>query len=245
MKFEKSFKIMVLLAFSVSVSATASNATVYALPDAKSFGVASEDQKGLMFLGMDRNADLKGVCFAMLKQAESNIPYADVIATTNNKDFRMHGLRPNIRDNTKEVVCSFGSDAFDYLDNLSKSSMSLVSIRFNGELRNFSFNTSSFSKLLTPNGAKIAEQAADDYKRGIRAPVFYNKAPSSVTENEDRYALSDQKLNEIWNKLPSETRRKLLPSQREWIKQKDTCRRDTECLTDMTNKRIKILEMAR
>lgn len=157
----------------------------------------------------------------------------------------MHGLRPNIRDNTKEVVCSFGSDAFDYLDNLSKSSMSLVSIRFNGEQRNFSFNTSSFSKLLTPSGAKIAEQAADDYKRGIRAPVFYNKAPSSVTENEDRYALSDQKLNEIWNKLPSETRRKLLPSQREWIKQKDTCRRDTECLTDMTNRRIKILELAR
>ncbi|MHC1981467.1 lysozyme inhibitor LprI family protein [Klebsiella variicola] len=77
------------------------------------------------------------------------------------------------------------------------------------------------------------------------SPVFYNKAPSSVTENKDRYALSDQKLNEIWNKLPSETRRKLLPSQREWIKQKDTCRRDTECLTDMTNKRIKILEVAR
>lgn len=50
--------------------------------------------------------------------------------------------------------------------------MSLVSIRFNGEQRNFSFNTSSFSKLLTPSGAKIAEQAADDYKRGIRAPVF-------------------------------------------------------------------------
>ncbi|WP_265103321.1 lysozyme inhibitor LprI family protein [Klebsiella quasipneumoniae] len=49
----------------------------------------------------------------------------------------------------------------------------------------------------------------------------------------------------MWNKLPSETRRKLLPSQREWIKQKDTCRRDTECLTDMTNKRIKILEVAR
>lgn len=95
-----------------------------------------------------------------------------------------------------------GSDAFNYLDNQSKSSMSLVSIRFNGEQRNFSFNTSSFSKLLTPSGAKIAEQAADDYKRGIRAPVFYNKAPSSVTENEDRYALSDQKLNEIWNKLP-------------------------------------------
>lgn len=71
MKFEKSLKIMAILAFSVSVSATASNATVYALPDAKSFGVASEDQKGLMFLGMDRNADLKGVCFAMLKQAEA------------------------------------------------------------------------------------------------------------------------------------------------------------------------------
>ena len=45
MKFEKSFKIMAILAFSVSVSATASNATVYALPDAKSFGIASEDQK--------------------------------------------------------------------------------------------------------------------------------------------------------------------------------------------------------
>lgn len=37
---------------------------VLLLPEAKSMGVASSDKNALMFLGMDRDVNLKGICFA-------------------------------------------------------------------------------------------------------------------------------------------------------------------------------------
>lgn len=73
--------------------------------------------------------------------------------------------------------------------------------------------------------------------------------PSSNIKNEDNsdvsqkaYNISDQKLNDTWNKLNKDIRKKLLPSQREWIKSKSICNGNWVCLTDMTNKRIFELE---
>ncbi|MCX8984735.1 hypothetical protein [Citrobacter portucalensis] len=51
------------------ISSISAVSTVYFLPEAKSAGVASNDQNALMFLGMDRDVNLNGICFAMAKQS--------------------------------------------------------------------------------------------------------------------------------------------------------------------------------
>ncbi|MDV1159349.1 hypothetical protein RZR35_19585, partial [Citrobacter freundii] len=53
----KTLNIMALSVIFIS-SITAASSTVYFLPEAKSAGVASSDQKALMFLGMDRDVNL-------------------------------------------------------------------------------------------------------------------------------------------------------------------------------------------
>ncbi|NGF05778.1 hypothetical protein [Citrobacter freundii] len=68
----KTLKIMASDVVFVSGITTAS--TVYFLPEAKSAGVASNDQNALMFLGMDRDVNLNGICFAMAKQSSSIVP---------------------------------------------------------------------------------------------------------------------------------------------------------------------------
>lgn len=60
---------------------------------------------------------------------------------------------------------------------------------------------------------------------------------------EEEYRITDTKLNDTWKALPSETRKALLPSQREWIKQKTICDQNIQCLTDMTKKRINELKV--
>jgi hypothetical protein len=50
-------------------------------------------------------------------------------------------------------------------------------------------------------------------------------------------------LNEVWNALSSESRKKLLPSQRTRIKYQAFCNKNIQCLIDMTNKRIIELEV--
>jgi hypothetical protein len=55
----KNLKIMASGVVFVSGITTASS-TVYFLPEAKSAGVASSDKNALMFLGMDRDVNLKG-----------------------------------------------------------------------------------------------------------------------------------------------------------------------------------------
>ncbi|MGS3457276.1 lysozyme inhibitor LprI family protein [Klebsiella michiganensis] len=73
--------------------------------------------------------------------------------------------------------------------------------------------------------------------------------PSSNIKNEDNsdfsqkaYNISDQKLNDTWNKLSKDLRKRLLPAQREWIKSKSICNGNWGCLTDMTDKRTLELE---
>lgn len=227
---------------------TAASSTVYFLPEAKSAGVASNDQNALMFLGMDRDVNLKGICFAITKQSSPIIPLVDITATTDNGRFTMHGLRPNVSD-TKEVACSFGSEAGEFLIGISKSTVVNVKMDFNGEIRSYRFDTTEFGKILTANGQDVWEKAAKDYAQGVRAPVFYNnsrEAPknNSVTSNVDThsYKVCDEKLNSVWKNLSPETRKRLLPSQREWIKKKSDCNNEQKCLIDMTNKRITELE---
>ena len=103
--------------------------------------------------------------------------------------------------------------------------------------------------MLTANGKGVWEKAANDYAQGVRAPVFYSsgsEAPknNAVTSNVDKhsYKASDEKLNSVWKSLSPETRKRLLPSQREWIKHKSGCNNEQKCLTDMTNNRIRELE---
>ena len=73
----KTLKIMASGVVFVSGITTASS-TVYFLPEAKSAGVASSDKNALMFLGMDRDVNLKGICFAMTKQSSSIVPLVDI-----------------------------------------------------------------------------------------------------------------------------------------------------------------------
>ncbi|WP_228201202.1 hypothetical protein [Klebsiella pneumoniae] len=103
----KTLKIMASGVVFVSGLTTASS-TVYFLPEAKSMGVASSDKNALMFLGMDRDVNLKGICFAMTKQSSSIVPLVDITATTDNGRFTMHGLRPNVSD-SKEVAIKWSA----------------------------------------------------------------------------------------------------------------------------------------
>lgn len=61
--------------------------------------------------------------------------------------------------------------------------------------------------------------------------------------SEEEFRIADKRLNDAWKGLPSDTRQALLPSQRKWIKQQATCKQDTKCLIDITNKRIIELEI--
>lgn len=56
------------------ISSISAASTVYFLPEEKSVGVASNDQNALMFLEMDRDVNLNGICFAMAKQSSSIVP---------------------------------------------------------------------------------------------------------------------------------------------------------------------------
>ncbi|MFH7906934.1 lysozyme inhibitor LprI family protein [Enterobacter cloacae] len=228
---------------------TAASSTVYFLPEANSAGVANSEQNALMFLGMDRDVNLKGICFAITKQSSSIVPLIDITATTDNGRFTMHGLRPKNNDDTKELVCSLGSEAGDLLTGIAKSTTVNVKMDFNGEIRNYSFNTTEFRKILSANGQGVWDKAAKDYAQGVRAPIFYNNNREAIKDNvatsnidTRSYEASDEKLNSVWKKLSPESRKRLLPSQREWIKQKSDCNNEQKCLIDMTNKRITELE---
>lgn len=244
----QTLKIMASGVVLISCMAAASN-TVYLLPEAKSAGVASSDQKALMFLGMDRDVNLKGICFAMAKQSSSIVPLVDITATTNSGRFKMHGLRPKNNEDTKELVCSLGSEAGAFLTGIAESTTVNVKMDFNGEIRIYSFNTTEFRKILTVNGQGVWDKAAKEYAQGVRAPIFYNNnleatKKNTATSNVDThsYEASDERLNSVWKDLSPETRKRLLPSQREWIKKKSDCNNEQKCLIDMTNKRITELE---
>lgn len=63
--------------------------------------------------------------------------------------------------------------------------------------------------------------------------------PSNAQQSYDEV---DKELNRVWKNLSPDTRKRLLPSQREWIKLKSHCNNEQKCLTDMTKNRIRELE---
>lgn len=252
MKIRDMLTFSLLIGLATSGIAIASN-NVYSLPELKSIGVASDDDKALMFPAMDRSDDFKGVCFALAKQVTSIVPTTDINATVDSARFTLIGLRPNNTDESKELVCILGSQATEFFSAVIKSSRTNIEFDFSGEVRRYSFDTTAFKKI-SSGDKNIAEQINIDYKNGIRAPVFYSQshvAKPSIpmnTENNDEtsYNVSDQKLNSAWNNLNPDIRRRLLPSQREWIKQKDAvCKTNFSCLARMTNDRIKTIESQR
>lgn len=98
----------------------------------------------------------------------------------------------------------------------------------------------------------IATKVSKSWERACAdKSYFQNKAKNITTDHgklttphssEEDYRIADKKLNDTWKELPPETRKSLLPSQRKWIKQQAICNQDTQCLIDMTNKRITELE---
>ncbi|EKZ2445563.1 hypothetical protein CITFRE_19240 [Citrobacter freundii] len=98
----------------------------------------------------------------------------------------------------------------------------------------------------------IATKVSKSWEKACADKVYsQNKAKNITTDHdklttpsslEEDYHIADKKLNDTWKELPSETRKSLLPSQRKWIKQQAICNKDTQCLIDMTNKRITELE---
>lgn len=238
--------LLLVLCFHSGITLSAQN--LYALSDIKSFGVASDDNQALMYLGTDKDFNVKGICFLMVKQARSIIPLTEITATVDGKVYPLHGLRPKNSKEGTELVCTLGSEAIDYLAAIVKSSRSNVSFDFNGEVRKFTFDTAMFGKVISGDRV-VLNQILSDYKKGVRAPVMYNQSgPINIKNNEDvlsndtneaKFQKSDQYLNEIWTSLSDDTKKRLLPTQRKWIKYKDlTCKGDVVCQTEMTNKRI-------
>ncbi len=98
----------------------------------------------------------------------------------------------------------------------------------------------------------VATKAAQNWEKAcankpsldnkIKSPMDDYNNPTTPLNLEEEYGIADKKLNDIWRGLPTETRKTLLSSQRKWIKQQATCNQDTNCLIEMTNKRITELE---
>lgn len=146
MKRRNLLKYSLLSGLIASGIATAGN-NVYSLPEAKTVGVASDDEKALMLPSMDRSGEFKGVCFVLAKQAASIIPTIDISATVDNARFKLHGLRPNNTDISKEPVCILGSEVGGFFTAVMKSSRTNVQFDFSGEVRSYYFDTTTFSKL--------------------------------------------------------------------------------------------------
>ncbi|AUZ65610.1 DUF1311 domain-containing protein [Citrobacter amalonaticus] len=98
----------------------------------------------------------------------------------------------------------------------------------------------------------IATKVSKSWERACAdKSYFQNKAKNITTDHdtlttpvssEEEYRIADKKLNDTWKSLSPETRKRLLPSQREWIKKKSDCKNEQKCLVDMTNNRIRELE---
>ncbi|MDV1506006.1 lysozyme inhibitor LprI family protein [Klebsiella quasipneumoniae subsp. quasipneumoniae] len=86
---------------------------------------------------------------------------------------------------------------------------------------------------------KKSKKKGSDSKNDDTEPNFESEDKADFSKE---YNVSDQKLNDAWQNLNKETRKSLLPAQRQWIKSKSACNGNWECLTNMTNERILELE---
>ncbi|HBC7114911.1 TPA: DUF1311 domain-containing protein [Raoultella ornithinolytica] len=87
----------------------------------------------------------------------------------------------------------------------------------------------------------VATKASQGWERACANKSYSKNNRNELTTPvniEEEYRITDKRLNDTWKALPSQKRKVLLPSQREWIKKQANCNQDTQCLIDMTNKRI-------
>ena len=99
---------------------------------------------------------------------------------------------------------------------------------------------------------EIATKLSQSWEKACADKSYFQNEAKNITTDHDKlttphslaenYRIADKKLNDTWKELPPEKRKSLLPSQRKWIKQQASCNKDTQCLIDMTNKRITELE---
>ncbi|WP_241189026.1 lysozyme inhibitor LprI family protein [Enterobacter asburiae] len=99
---------------------------------------------------------------------------------------------------------------------------------------------------------EIATKLSQSWEKACADKSYFQNEAKNITTDHDKlttphslaenYRIADKKLNNTWKELPPEKRKSLLPSQRKWIKQQAICNKDTQCLIDMTNKRITELE---
>ncbi|MEI7408478.1 hypothetical protein [Pectobacterium aroidearum] len=158
----------------LTVSLIFSNANaannVYVIPEVKTFGVASNDNRAVIFLGLDQYGQFKGMCFALKDKFHSIIPLVDIDVTFDSKKLNLHGMRPNV-DDGKEVVCILGSGATDFLNSFKGSNNLYVKLNFNGEVKKYNFDIKDFNRIVN-NDKEYMKTLADNYKKGIRAPLF-------------------------------------------------------------------------
>ncbi|MDV7021546.1 lysozyme inhibitor LprI family protein [Atlantibacter subterranea] len=90
----------------------------------------------------------------------------------------------------------------------------------------------------------IVTATAKNWQETCNKKNNYNtkNSSSNPSKAQQSYDEVDKELNSLWKRLNPETRKRLLPSQREWIKNKSSCNNEKKCLTDMTNNRIRELE---
>jgi len=95
----------------------------------------------------------------------------------------------------------------------------------------------------------IATQTAKNWKDSCnkqspeKNTIDTNDTSKITNDLQERYADVELKINNLWKSLSGDTRKKLLSSQRKWIKTKDSvCKTDLKCLIDITNERITQLE---
>jgi len=102
----------------------------------------------------------------------------------------------------------------------------------------------------------IATAAAKNWEIGCakQSKTTSDELPTNNTDSisniksdiQLKFDESDKRLNDIWKSLSADMRKKLLPEQRKWIKNKvAVCKTDIRCLTDMTNERILEIEPQR
>lgn len=96
----------------------------------------------------------------------------------------------------------------------------------------------------------IASVSAKKWKDACSKHISSSKTThkmitDSVSSMRKIFNEADTKLNMMWGNLPYQKRKALLPSQRQWIKEKTSCNKNMKCLIDMTNERITILEAER